>query len=151
MTHLSSSTHCHPSLSMDTPMTPIEIDDVEIFRASSMPIDGRGGSGQPPLPRKRRNVMKKYAKWDHFTRDKSTLDNDHVTHCNNCGASYKCHPKNNCTSSILYHVTTCQKCKSLQAKQNRNQSNETAIYWFFFFFFKLCPIRKLFVVMSLFM
>jgi hypothetical protein len=39
-------------------MNPIEIEDVEIeiFGASSMPIDGRGGGGQPPLPRKKRNV-----------------------------------------------------------------------------------------------
>jgi hypothetical protein len=42
-------------------MTPIEIDDVEISGVSSMPIDGRGGGGQPPLPMKRRNVTNKYA------------------------------------------------------------------------------------------
>jgi hypothetical protein len=40
---------------MDIPMAPIEIDDVEISGATSMPIDGR----QPPLPRKRRNVTNK--------------------------------------------------------------------------------------------
>jgi hypothetical protein len=48
---------------MDTPMTPIEIDDVEISGVSSMPIDGRGGGGQPPLPKKRRNVTNKSAAW----------------------------------------------------------------------------------------
>ena len=61
MTHLSGSAPCHPSLPMDTPITPIEIEDVEIFGASIMPIDGHGGSGQLPLPRKRRNVMNKSA------------------------------------------------------------------------------------------
>jgi hypothetical protein len=61
MTYLSGSVHCHSSLPTDTPMTPIEIDDVEISGVSSMPIDGRGGGGQPPLPRKRRNVTNKYA------------------------------------------------------------------------------------------
>jgi hypothetical protein len=110
---------------MDTPMTPIEIDDVEISGISSMPIDGRGGDGQPPLPRKRRNVTNKSAAWDHFTRDKSIPDNDPVAYCNYCGASYKCHPKNNSTSSMLYHVTACQKYKSPQAKQDRNQSKFT--------------------------
>jgi hypothetical protein len=61
MTYLSGSVHCHSSLPMETPMTPIEIDDVEISGISSMSIDGRGGDGQPPLPRKRRNVMNKSA------------------------------------------------------------------------------------------
>ena len=125
MTHLSGSWHCHPSLPMDTPMTPIEIDDVEISSASSMPIDGCGGGGQPPLSRKRRNATNKSAAQDHFTRDKSTPDNDLVAHCNYCAASYKCHPKNNGTSSMLYHVTACQKYKSLQAKQDRNKSKFT--------------------------
>jgi hypothetical protein len=106
-------------------MTPIEIDDVEISSASYMPIDGRGGGGQPPLPRKRRNVTNKSVEWDHFTKDKSTPDNDPVAHYNYCGASYKCHPKNNITSYILYHVIACQKHKSLQAKQDRSQSKFT--------------------------
>jgi hypothetical protein len=61
LTYLSGSANCHSSLSMDTPMTPIEIDDVEISSVSSMPIDGRGGGGQPPLPKKRRNVTNKSA------------------------------------------------------------------------------------------
>jgi hypothetical protein len=127
MTPLSGRTSCHPFLSLDTPMNPIEIEDVEIeiSGSSSMPIDGHGGGGQPPLPRKKRNVTNKSAAWDHFTRDKSTPDNDLVAHCNYCGASYKCHPKNNGTSSMLYHVTACQKYKSLQAKQDRNQSKFT--------------------------
>jgi hypothetical protein len=30
---------------MDTPMTPIEIEDIEISGASFMPINGRGGGG----------------------------------------------------------------------------------------------------------
>jgi hypothetical protein len=106
-------------------MTPIEIDDVEIFGASSMPIDDRGGGEQPQLLRKKRNVTNKSAVCDHFIRDKSTLDNNPVAHCNYCGASYKCHPKNNGTSSILYHVSSCQNYKSLKAKQDWSQSKFT--------------------------
>jgi hypothetical protein len=69
--------------------------------------------------------MNKSTAWDHFTRDKNTLDNDLVAHCNYYGASYKCHPKNNGTSSMLYHVSSCQKYKSLKAKQDRSQSKFT--------------------------
>jgi hypothetical protein len=63
MTHLSGRTSCHPFLPMDTPMNPIEIEDVkiEISGSSSMPIDGCSGGGQPPLPRKKRNVANKSA------------------------------------------------------------------------------------------
>jgi hypothetical protein len=127
MTPLSSRTSCHPFFPLDTPMSLIEIEDVviEISCASSMPIDGHGGGEQPPLPRKKRNVTNKSATWDHFIKDKSTHDNDYAAHCNYCGASYKCYPKNNGTSSMLYHVTACQKYKSLQAKQDRNQSKFT--------------------------
>jgi hypothetical protein len=127
MTPLLGRTSCNPFLPLDTPINPIEIEDVEIeiSGSSSMPIDGRGGGGQAPLPRKKRNVAYKSAAWEHFTRDKSTPNNDPVAHCNYCGASYKCHPKNNGTSFMLYHVTVCQKYKSLQAKQDRNQSKFT--------------------------
>jgi hypothetical protein len=45
----------------DTPVTPIEIEDVETFAAGSMPVGGRGRGGQPPLPRKKRNVSNKSA------------------------------------------------------------------------------------------
>jgi hypothetical protein len=53
MTHLLGRTSCHPFLPLDTPMNPIEIEDVEIqiSGSSSMPIDGHGGGGQPSLPR----------------------------------------------------------------------------------------------------
>jgi hypothetical protein len=70
----------------------------------------------------KKNILNKSAAWDHFTRDKSTLDNDHVRHCNYCGTPYKCHPKINGTSSILYHANSCQKYKSLKSKQDRSQS-----------------------------
>jgi hypothetical protein len=45
MIHLSSSAPCHPSLPMDTPLTLVEIEDVEIFGTSFMPIDGCGDGG----------------------------------------------------------------------------------------------------------
>jgi hypothetical protein len=125
MTPLSSRASCHPSLPLDTPMTPIEIKDVEIYGASFMPIDGHGGGGLPPLPRKKINVTNKSTARDHFTRDKSTPESDPIAHCNYYGASYKYHPKNNGISFILYHMTACQKYKSLQAKQDRSQSKFT--------------------------
>ena len=63
MTLLSGRISCHPFLPLDTPMNPIEIEDVEIeiSGSSSMPIDGHGGGVQPPLPRKKRNVANKSA------------------------------------------------------------------------------------------
>jgi hypothetical protein len=70
-------------------------------------------------------VTNKSIVWDHFTRDKNTPDNDHVAHCNYCGASYKCYPKNNGTSSMLYHVSSLQKYKSQKAKEDRSQSKFT--------------------------
>jgi hypothetical protein len=109
----------------DTSMTPIEIEDVETSATESMPVDGHGRGERPPLPRKKRNVSNKSAAWDHFTRDKSTPDDDPVAHCNYCGTSYKCHPKINGTSSMLYHVNSCQKYKSLKSKQDRSQSKFT--------------------------
>jgi hypothetical protein len=48
-----------------------------------------------------------------------------VAHCNYCGTPYKCHPKINGTSSMLYHVNSCQKYKSLKSKQDRSQSKFT--------------------------
>jgi hypothetical protein len=124
----SSNTSCHPSSPLHTPMTPIEIEDVEISSAGSMLVDGCGGVGRLPLPRKKkkkRNVSNKSAAWDHFTRDKSIHDYDPIAYCNYCGTPYKCHPKNNGTSSMLYHVNSCQKYKSLKSKQDRSQSKFT--------------------------
>jgi hypothetical protein len=106
-------------------MTPIEIKDVETSATGSMPASGLGRGGQPPLPRKKRNVSNKSATWDHFTRDKITHDDDLVAHYNFCGTPYKCHPKINGTSSMLYHVNSCQKYKSLKSKQDRFQSKFT--------------------------
>ena len=59
MTPLSGRTSCHQFLPLDTSMNPIEIEDVEIeiSGASSMPIDGCGGGGQPPLPQKKKKKM----------------------------------------------------------------------------------------------
>lgn len=109
----------------DTPVTPIEIEDVETSAAESMPVDGHGRGGRPPLPRKKRNVSNKSAAWDYFTRDKSIPDDDPVAHCDYCGTPYKCHPKINGTPSMLYHVNSCQKYKSLKSKQDRSQSKFT--------------------------
>jgi hypothetical protein len=116
--HLSSplNTSATPIEIEDTPVTPIEIEDVETSTTGSMPASGLGRGGRLPLPRKKRNVSNKSATWDHFTRDKSTPNDDPVAHCNYCGTPYKCHPKINCTSSMLYHVNSCQKCKSLKSK-----------------------------------
>jgi hypothetical protein len=102
-------TSCHLSSPLDTPLTPIEIEDVETFATGSMSVGGHGHGGRPPLPMKKRNVSNKSSAWDHFTRDKSTPDDDPVAHCNYCGTPYKCHSKNNGTSSMLYHVNSYQK------------------------------------------
>jgi hypothetical protein len=45
-----------------------------------------------------------------------------VAHCNYCGASYNCHAKNYGTTN---HFKTCQKNKSLKAKQDSSQSKFT--------------------------
>jgi hypothetical protein len=74
---------------------------------------------------KKRNVSNKSAACDHFTKDKNTPDDDPVAHCNYCGTPYKCHPKINGTSSMLYHVNSCQKYKSLKSKHDRSQSKFT--------------------------
>jgi hypothetical protein len=134
-THSVNGTSCHISSPLDTPVTPIEIEDtpvtpieiedVETSASGSMLVGGHGRGGRPPLPRKKRNVLNKSAAWDHFTRDKSTSDDDPVAHCNYCGTAYKCHPKINGTLSMLYHVNSCQKYKSLKAKQDRSQSKFT--------------------------
>jgi hypothetical protein len=60
MTPLSGRTSCHPFLPLNTPMNPIEIKDVEIeiSGVSSMAIDGRRGGGQPPLPRKKKEMWR---------------------------------------------------------------------------------------------
>jgi hypothetical protein len=112
----------------DTPVTPIEIEDIETSVAGSMPASGLGRGGRSPLPRKKkkkRNLSNKSAAWDNFTRDKSIHDDDPVAHCNYWGTPYKCHPKINGTSSMLYHVNSCQKYKSLKSKQDRSQSKFT--------------------------
>jgi hypothetical protein len=125
--HLSShlNTPVTPIEIEDTSVTPIEIEDVETSADKSIPASGLGHGGRPPLPRKKINVSNKSAAWDHFTRDKNTPDDDLVAHCNYCGTPYKCHPKINGTSSMLYHVNSCQKYKSLKSKQDRSQSKFT--------------------------
>jgi len=45
----------------DTSVTPIEIEDVETSTDRSMPASGLGRGGRPPLPRKKRNVSNKSA------------------------------------------------------------------------------------------
>jgi hypothetical protein len=110
------SASCHLSSPLNALVTPIEIEDVETFVVASMPVGGHVHGGRPSLPRKKRNVSNKSTAWDHFTRDKSTPDDDPVAHCNYCGTPYKCHLKINGTSSMLYHVNSCQKYKSLKSK-----------------------------------
>jgi hypothetical protein len=117
------SAYCHLSSPLNTPMTPIkiedipvtpiEIEDVKTSAGGSMLVGGHGCGGRPLLPRKKRNVSNKSVAWDHFTRDKSTPDDDPMAHCNYCGTLYKCHPKINGTSFMLYHVNSSQKYKSL--------------------------------------
>jgi hypothetical protein len=48
-----------------------------------------------------------------------------VAHCNYCGASCNCHAKNYGTCNMLYHFRTCQKYKSLKARQDSSQTKFT--------------------------
>jgi hypothetical protein len=48
-----------------------------------------------------------------------------MARCNYYGIDYKCHPKLNGTSSMLYHVNACPKYKSLKGRQDKSQSKFT--------------------------
>jgi hypothetical protein len=101
-----------------------ESDEFETDRSTgSMRVRG----GRPPLPKKKRtiNVAKKSVVWEHFTKDVDSPEEDPVAHCNYCGDSYNCHTKNYVTSNMLYHFKTCQKYKSLKAKQYSSQTKFT--------------------------
>jgi len=58
--HLSSplNTPMTPIEIEDTPVTPIEIKDVETSAAKSMPVGGHGCGGRPPLPKKKKKCFK---------------------------------------------------------------------------------------------
>jgi hypothetical protein len=66
-------------------------------------------------------VSKPSTAWEHFTRDETSSQDDPVAHCNYCGTAYKCHPKINGTSSMLYHVTSCPKYKIYKTRQDKGQ------------------------------
>jgi hypothetical protein len=52
---------CHLSSPLNTPVTPIEIEDVETSAAGSMLVSGHGRGGRSPFPRKKINVSNKSA------------------------------------------------------------------------------------------
>jgi hypothetical protein len=84
---------------------------------------GRGG--RPPSYKRAKTVSKPSAAWEHFTRDETSSQDEPMAHCNYCGTGYKCHPKVNGTSSMLYHVGNCAQYKSLKARQDKSQTKFT--------------------------
>lgn len=134
-THSTSGVGSHtPSLG-GSPISPMEVEDVvhetenvhmsSVRDAGSMGSAGGRSGGRPPQSKKPKNVAKPSAAWDHFTRDESSSLVEPMAHCNYCGAGYNCHPKYNGTSSLLYHVRTCAKYRSINAKQYKGQTKFT--------------------------
>ncbi|XP_059453467.1 zinc finger BED domain-containing protein RICESLEEPER 2-like [Corylus avellana] len=120
--------------SLDIPITPMEVEDVayesgDVHRSSGVRDDSSVGTrrghgsrgGRPPQPRKPKNMSKPSAAWEHFTRDESSSQDDPMAHCNYCGSAYKCHPKINGISSMLYHVNNCPKYKIHKTRQGKSQ------------------------------
>ena len=117
----------HTPSFFDTSITPMDVEDNEhetgdghrgsVRNTGSM---GRGGSGgRPPSYKRAKTVSKPSAAWEHFTRDETSSQDEPMAHCNYCGTGYKCHPKINGTSSMLYHVGNCAQYKSLKARQDK--------------------------------
>jgi hypothetical protein len=86
---------------------------------------GMGRGGRPPSYKRAKTVSKPSAAWEHFTRDETSSQDEPMAHCNYCGTGYKCHPKVNGTSSMLYHVGNCAQYKSLKARQDKSQTKFT--------------------------
>jgi hypothetical protein len=125
--------------SLNIPITPIEVEEVEygsedVHRSSSVRDSsyigtesgkGRGShggrGGRPPQLRKPKNMFKPSSAWEHFTRDETSSQDDPMSHCNYCRTAYKCYPKINETSSMLYHVTSCPKYKIHKTRQDKSQ------------------------------
>jgi hypothetical protein len=94
-----------------------------VRNTGSMGCMGRGGC--PPSYKRAKTVSKPSAAWEHFTRDEPSSQDEPMTHCNYCGTGYKCHPKVNGTSSMLYHVGNCAQYKSLKVRQDKSQTKFT--------------------------
>jgi hypothetical protein len=94
-----------------------------VRNTGSMGCGGRGG--RPPSHKRAKSVSKPSAAWEHFTRDETSSQDEPMAHCNYCGTGYKCHPKLNGTSSMLYHVGNCAQYKSLKARQDKSQTKFT--------------------------
>jgi hypothetical protein len=134
-THSTSGAGSHTPSPGGSPITSMEVEDVEhetedvhrssVRDAGSMGSAGGRSGGRPPRSKKPKNVAKPSAAWDHFTRDESSSPDEPMAHCNYCGAGYNCHPKYNGTSSLLYHVRTCAKYRSIKAKQDKGQTKFT--------------------------
>ena len=116
----------HTPSFFDNSTTSMDVEDVkhgigEVHKSSlrntgSIGCGSRGG--RPPQSKRAKTISKPFVAWDHFTRDETSFQDESMTHCNYCGTGYKCHPKINGTSSMLYHVGNCQKYKSHEARQD---------------------------------
>jgi hypothetical protein len=118
---------CHtPSFfdnSMDVKDNEHEIGDGH--RGSVRNTGSMGRGGRPPSYKRAKTVSKPSAAWEHFTRDETSSQDEPMAYCNYCGIRYKCHPKVNGTSSMLYHVGNCAQYKSLKARQDKSQTKFT--------------------------
>jgi hypothetical protein len=106
--------------SMDVEDNEHEIGDGH--RGSVRNTGSMGRGGRPPSYKRAKTVTKPSAAWEHFTRDETSSQDEPMAHCNYCGTGYKCHPKLNGTSSMLYHVGNCAQYKSLKARQDKSQT-----------------------------
>jgi hypothetical protein len=118
--HTTSSVDSH-TLSPNSPIIPMNVEDVEhsiegVHRSSVRDAGSIGiAGGRPPRSRKVKYVSEPSLTWDHFTRDETFSQEDPIAHY--CGIGYKCHSKL-IGSSMIYHVNTCPKYKSMKAKQD---------------------------------
>jgi hypothetical protein len=96
-----------------------------VRNTGSMGCGSMGRGGCPPSYKRAKSVSKPSAAWEHFTRDETSSQDEPMAHCNYCGTGYKCHPKVNGTSSMLYHVGNCAQYKSFKARQDKSQTKFT--------------------------
>ncbi|GLT70263.1 hypothetical protein SLA2020_423560 [Shorea laevis] len=91
-THSTSGAGSHTPFLGGSPITPMEVKDVEheiedVHRSSVRDVGSIGSAGgrsggRPPRSKKPKNVAKPSAAWDHFTRDETSSSDKPMAHCN---------------------------------------------------------------------